>query len=71
MRHAQQPRRTLPAGFGPRYQDAPSGRQWANGTQTHMDSFPLFPTINASPTSTVRCGAGWRAGGGAPACMDG
>ncbi|KAI7840569.1 hypothetical protein COHA_005722 [Chlorella ohadii] len=39
-------------GFGPLREDAPSGRPWTNGTQTHMDPFPLFPTINASPTST-------------------
>lgn len=41
------------AGFGPLREDAPSGREETNSAQTHMDPFPLYPTIHASPTSTV------------------
>lgn len=46
------------AGFGPLHMDS-GGREWSNGTQTRMDPFPLFPTLDAAPGSTVRVAAGW------------
>ncbi|PRW20989.1 kinase [Chlorella sorokiniana] len=40
-------------GFGPIHSDGPEGRQWTNNTRTVTDPFPMYPTINASPNSTL------------------
>ena len=40
------------AGFGPIHEES-QGREWANGTKTAIDPFPLYPTISSSPNSTV------------------
>lgn len=40
------------AGFGPIHEES-EGLEWANGTKTAIDPFPLYPTINSSPNSTV------------------